>query len=376
MSNDIKQDLIQSMAKDPEASMRLANYLRQKGKPVPENVLKSLTQESIMGGTFARIIAQTYVQDEEVIPEVLINRIVMNPKDAYYLAKYCVDHDYRIPSPVFDSVEKSQFLGPLQSYIRQNRRDEDEETNEKPSIYKELLSNVMKNPNQAYRYADLLLKNNRPIPSDFEMVFQKNPDEAVRYAVLLMSYDKQPSKNLLNIISKDIDASRTFATLLAGLPKVGIAPEPIINSLAKNAHHASEYAVGLMSKGHAPTEILKKMEHGIINAKETESGVWGNVKRDRSDYASNYAVAYVKLSGELPSKPLMDLVDPRSLVLVCNYLWRNNKIVPPEIVEKISKSPSASFAFKVRYNSLMNKPLPKIYKKIEVVANKYDREHI
>jgi hypothetical protein len=220
MSNDIKQDLIQSMAKDPEASMRLANYLRQKGKPVPENVLKSLTQESIMGGTFARIIAQTYVQDEEVIPKVLINRIVMNPKDAYYLAKYCVDHDYRIPSPVFDSVEKSQFLGPLQSYIRQNRRDEDEETNEKPAIYKELLSNVMKNPDQAYRYADLLLKNNRPIPSDFEMVFQKDPDEAVRYAVLLMSYDKQPSKNVIKMISKSIDASRQVFPNLCLLPNL------------------------------------------------------------------------------------------------------------------------------------------------------------
>lgn len=375
MSEDIKQELIQGMAKDPEVSMRLANRLRQKNRPVPDIILKGLTQDRSMGATYARIVAQTYVQDEELIPKVLIDRISDSGKDSYYLAKYCVDHDYRIPSPVFDSVEKSQFIGALQNYIRRKSTEENEEGEQKPAIYHELLTNILKSPEQTLRYAEILLKNGRPIPANIEKGFERATANASEYGILLGQYDIQPSEKIIKIISSDTDASAHYANVLLEQSNK-IAPIDVIKSLAKNAEYASNYGKNLLIKKKINPDILQILEKGIVKGKKRDASPWDKTKNLRDVYASGYAIAYVRVTGNLPSQPVMDLVDAKSLVLISNNLWANKKEVPQDIVDKISQHPACAYSFKVRYNALFNKKLPPIYKKIDAVANQYDKEHI
>lgn len=378
MSDDIKQELLQSMSKDPEVSMRLANRFRQQGREVPESILKSLGN-STMGGSFSRIIAQTYVSKKESIPDVLIQRIAQNGKDSYYLAKYCLDHNYPIHPAIYDAVKETKFIVPLKTMMdKKFKNEEDEEGDQKPEIYKELLAGILKDSNKTLKYVELLLKNNRPIPDNIEKAFENDPGDAVKYAMTLLENGMQPSERIIDIIAKDPYSSFAYAQGIFEMesrPK--FPPLKIIESLAQIVEQSANYGRKLLTRKIVKPEIFKILEKGIVKGTGEElRGYTGKVTK--SDYAGYYAIPYVSATGELPSKPVMDLVskNPKSLVMISNNLWTRGKEVPEDIVDKISKSPAAAFSFKVRYTNLKNKPLPPIYKKIDVAADKYDKEHI
>lgn len=380
MNDDIKQELLQGMAKDPEVSMRLANRFRQQGREVPGFILNALTKEPVMGGAFSRIIAQTYISKNETIPEVLIQRIAQNGKDSYYLAKYCLDYDYPIHPAIYDAVKETKFIEPLKKMMGKTfKNEEDEEGDQKPEIYKELLANILKNSTQTLKYVELLLKNKRPIPENIEKAFKNDPDDAVKYAMTLLEYGIQPSEKINDIIASDPHHSFSYAMGLfemASKPK--FPPLKIIESLAKNVEQSSNYGRTLLTRKIVKPEILKILEKGIVHGSGKELKAYGSHNLKKSDYAGYYAIPYVGATGELPNESIMKIVseNPKALVMISNKLWMHGKEVPPDIVDKISKSPAASYSFKVRYTSLKNKPLPAIYKKIDVVADKYDKEHI
>ena len=378
MNDDIQQkqqDLVVNIAKDPYVAMRFARHMRSQEKPIPDIILKSIINEPLAGSNFALELARDYILLNDPVPEILLDRIITNSKNSYYIAKYYKKNNQQIPDKVLKSVQNSPFA--------RLSFDEDEEQSNEPAIKQELRKKILADPKYALRYAKVLVQNGRPVPDSVEDSFTDSPESANEYAKTIISNNGEVSQKIFDIIEKDNYQSFDFANSILQ-PKVGygpsnaakIAPLQIIKSLAKYSGNATAYATEYLKQvDKYDKTILDILENGI--KKGVTVSFKGDENKDISENVSKYVMAYVDSVGELPSKEMLKLTKAKSLVYISNILWSQNKEIPQEIIDTIAKNGSASYAFVARYKMLKGgKTLPSIYKKIENSARNYNENTI
>jgi len=377
MSDNLHDELLGSISSDPNTSVRLAKVFIKNKKIIPEIVLQGIVSDEKMGGHLSRNVACDYLDRDMEVPEILLNKIIEEPLNAYYMGKSYHDHGIRVPDIILKALGNTKLGINLRSYITENIILENND------LQNELLPKILDNPHYTLRYAKVLVQNNKPVPDFVENAFSNSPEAASNYAKIIANNGGKVSEKIIDIIKTDPDASFAFAegTIINDY----VVPLEIVKSLAKNCKYASNYGTMLLEKGIINQKIFKILENAIVKAKVDEH-VYGPATKDqvkkakeqeRQKYAGRYASVYAKILGDLPDKKVTDLVTPQNMVLVANNILAHNKPLPENVIDIIASSPSASTTFLARYHMRSNdKKFPPSFEKIVKSMEKYESEHI
>ena len=392
MNDDLIQDLMHAVVKDPVYAAKLALYLRRRQEPVPDFVLQALTDiEDDSGGTdnsYLNRVARDYLLTDEDVPEILLNMISKNAKNSYYLALDYKQYHQTIPDKILKTIQNSRWAEPFQTTIRRMAQDEDDET-ANPSIdagyLDQLLNRVMQDEDYALNYVRVLVKNKKDVPEKLQKMFMASPELAKNYASVVLGNGGTVPEEIINEIIKEPSVSFEVASEIIDKFK-NLAPEIVIRALAKNSFLSSAYAVKVLKQNIINHKIFKILEHGILkgtsgNYKKNWSNQWVSSSDEKDsgkkEAIGNYAIVYSRVIGELPPPEILKELDLGALTYVASNLALQQKPVPVDIIEKISKNLDQSYRFVGRYYlKYGTRNLPKEYKKIEAAAKKYDKGHI
>jgi len=370
MSEDIQQQLLNSIARDPRISMRLIRKLRSAGKPVPDILLNSIISHELLGGDFAQELAEEYVLNHEKVPQILLDKVSESGKNSFYLAKYYAFHDQQIPDQLLKSIKKSNFADlPLRE---KDWDSEDEETSPQKEFIKTFYEKILKNGLMSLTYAQRLIENNREVPQELEDAILDYGNLIVEYAITLFKYKKPLSNKLLERISNNMMISYNFA--IESLSTGKMIPESIFKTLLSSSDYSTDYAISYMKTffhhGSPDKNILKRLEKGILSTSY-------NDPQKVEENAGNYTIVYTRIMREAPTPEIIAHSKPQNLVLAALNLLSINKNVPVEMIEKISTRDASSMIFVKQYAAQYGrKKLPEIFKKIKASADRYKAEHI
>ena len=242
----------------------------------------------------------------------------------------------------------------------------------------------MQDEDYALEYVRVLVKNKKDVPEKLQKMFMSSPRLAKNYASVVMGNGGTVPEEIINEIIKEPSVSFEVASEITEKFK-NLAPEILIRALAKNSFLSSAYAVKMLKQNIINHKIFKILEHGILkgvsgNYKKNWSNQWVETDEGGSgkkEAIGNYAIVYSRVTGELPPPEILKELDLGALTYVASNLALQQKPVPTDIVEKISKNPDQSYRFVGRYYlKYGTRNLPKEYKKIESAAKKYDKGNI
>lgn len=240
MNDNLHDELLGSISSDPNTSVRLAKVFIKNKKIIPEIVLQGIVSDEKMGGHLSRNVACDYLDTDMEVPEILLNKIIEEPLNAYYMGKSYHDRGLRVPDIILKALDNTKLGINLQSYITENVIFENND------LQNELLSKILDNPHYTLRYAKVLVQNNQLVPDFVEDAFSNSPEAASNYAKIITNNGGKVSEKIIDIIKTDPDASFVFAENT--VTNEYVVPVEIVKSLAKICGYACNYGTMLLEK--------------------------------------------------------------------------------------------------------------------------------